>query len=176
MKHARDDYAHIQDPSGKIPEDEPVFLLRAQDMSAPKTLNVWANALRSLAKRLSDWPWQTIRGYCSRTGWILALEQDCQISAAALSAQADLLDELSKQKPVAWMYRYPARAAVGISEVFLSEVKIDRNLGTWLDEPAEEVPLYARPQPPRDWKQLNDDLAEELDELDSLRNKTKPKG
>ena len=25
------------------------------------------------------------------------------------------------------------------------------------------------------WKQLNDDLAEALDELDSLRNKTKPK-
>ena len=28
MKHARDDYNRIQDPAGKIPEDEPVFLLR----------------------------------------------------------------------------------------------------------------------------------------------------
>jgi hypothetical protein len=30
MKHARDDYNRIQDPAGLIPEDEPVFLLRAQ--------------------------------------------------------------------------------------------------------------------------------------------------
>lgn len=31
MKHARPDYDRIQDPAGLIPEDEPVFLLRAQD-------------------------------------------------------------------------------------------------------------------------------------------------
>ena len=31
MIHARDDYNRIQDPAGKIPADEPVFLLRAQD-------------------------------------------------------------------------------------------------------------------------------------------------
>ena len=31
MLHARDDYNRIQDPDGKIPKDEPVFLLRAQD-------------------------------------------------------------------------------------------------------------------------------------------------
>lgn len=31
MKHARADYDHIQDPSDKIPDGEPVFLLRAQD-------------------------------------------------------------------------------------------------------------------------------------------------
>lgn len=42
MKHARPDYARIQDPSGKIPEDEPVFLLRAQDSAAPETVRRWA--------------------------------------------------------------------------------------------------------------------------------------
>ena len=31
MKHSRSDYDPIQDPSGKIPEDEPVILFRAQD-------------------------------------------------------------------------------------------------------------------------------------------------
>lgn len=43
MKHARGDYNRIQDPSGKIPADEPVFLLRAQDISAPETLRFWAD-------------------------------------------------------------------------------------------------------------------------------------
>ena len=42
MKHARDDYQQIQDPSGKIPEDEPVFLLRAQDKTAPAVVVHWA--------------------------------------------------------------------------------------------------------------------------------------
>ena len=41
MKHARQDYDRIQDPSGKIPEDEPVFLLRAQDTSAPRVVLEW---------------------------------------------------------------------------------------------------------------------------------------
>lgn len=31
MRHAREDYNRIQDPAGKIHEDEPVFLMRAQD-------------------------------------------------------------------------------------------------------------------------------------------------
>jgi hypothetical protein len=47
MRHARDDYNRIQDPSGKIPEDEPVFLLRAQDKSAPATLRFWAKQNRT---------------------------------------------------------------------------------------------------------------------------------
>ena len=34
MKHAREDYNRIQDPAGLIPENEPVFLLRAQDQLA----------------------------------------------------------------------------------------------------------------------------------------------
>lgn len=43
MKHAREDYNRIQDPDGKIPADEPVFLLRGQDIAAPGTLRDYAN-------------------------------------------------------------------------------------------------------------------------------------
>ena len=42
MIHVRKDYDHIQDPSGKIPDDEPVFLFRGQDETAPKILRKWA--------------------------------------------------------------------------------------------------------------------------------------
>lgn len=42
MRHARPDYDRIQDPAGKIPFDEPVFLIRAQDISGPAVLRFWA--------------------------------------------------------------------------------------------------------------------------------------
>lgn len=45
MKHAREDYNRIQDPSGKIPDDEPVFLLRAKDKLAPDFVQAWGLAL-----------------------------------------------------------------------------------------------------------------------------------
>ena len=48
MKHARPDYDRIQDPAGLIPDDEPVFLLRGQDMAAPETVEVWALKVESL--------------------------------------------------------------------------------------------------------------------------------
>lgn len=44
MKHARPDYNRIQDPAGKIPEDEPVFLIRGQDLAAPEALRQYAVA------------------------------------------------------------------------------------------------------------------------------------
>ena len=44
MKHARDDYNRIQDPANIIPDDEPVFLLRAQDVTAPGVVLEWAKA------------------------------------------------------------------------------------------------------------------------------------
>lgn len=50
MKHARDDYNRIQDPAGKIPEDEPVFLLRAQDPAAADTVRFWASRVEHLAE------------------------------------------------------------------------------------------------------------------------------
>jgi len=48
MKHARKDYDRFQDPEGKIPEDEPVFLLRAQDAVAPGVVEAWALAAHSV--------------------------------------------------------------------------------------------------------------------------------
>lgn len=45
MRHAREDYNRIQDPEGKIPEDEPVFLLRARDCTAWMAVNDYANRL-----------------------------------------------------------------------------------------------------------------------------------
>ncbi len=46
MIHARDDYNRIQDPENKIAEDEPVFLLRAKDITAPSIVRQWASAQR----------------------------------------------------------------------------------------------------------------------------------
>jgi hypothetical protein len=49
MIHANEDYTErIQDSAGKIPEDEPVFLLRGQDVLAPSLLLDWASRMRSL--------------------------------------------------------------------------------------------------------------------------------
>jgi hypothetical protein len=46
MKFTRDDYnKRIIDTAGKIPDDEPVFLLRAQDVHAPSTLRFYAKQL-----------------------------------------------------------------------------------------------------------------------------------
>jgi hypothetical protein len=47
MKHARQDYDRIQDPSNLIPKDEPVFLLRAKDKTAPAIVRAWANAQKT---------------------------------------------------------------------------------------------------------------------------------
>jgi len=47
MKHAREDYNRIQDSAGLIPADEPVFLLRGQDILAPDLLRLWATRLLS---------------------------------------------------------------------------------------------------------------------------------
>lgn len=48
MKHARADYDRIQDPANIIPEDEPVFLLRASDTVAPDTVRSWAMRAKSI--------------------------------------------------------------------------------------------------------------------------------
>jgi hypothetical protein len=50
MKHARADYNRIQDPAGLIHEDEPVFLLRGQDMLAWMAVRVysWLCRLRGM--------------------------------------------------------------------------------------------------------------------------------
>lgn len=42
MIHARKDYDRIQDPDGKIPIDEPVFLIRGQDPVGADAVMKWA--------------------------------------------------------------------------------------------------------------------------------------
>jgi len=76
MKHSREDYMHIQDPKGLIPEDEPVFLLRAQDVAAPFAVRSWAqrvdqlggdrklvNAALEFANEMEAWPVKKIPDY-----------------------------------------------------------------------------------------------------------------
>ena len=47
MKHARKDYnERIQDNANRIPADEPVFLLRAQDQVAHIAVRGWAHLHR----------------------------------------------------------------------------------------------------------------------------------
>jgi len=67
MKHMNDKFNRIQDPDGKIPEGEPVFLLRAQDKTASATLLYWAllqkNDQKALeatwwALKMAQWPTQ----------------------------------------------------------------------------------------------------------------------
>jgi len=79
MIHARDDYNRIQDPAGKIGEDEPVFMVRAKDELAPRIMEYWAtlweasgdnlehtemaDMVRDHAKKAREW--QKIHG-CKR--------------------------------------------------------------------------------------------------------------
>ena len=47
MIHARKDYTErIQDSAHLIPEDEPVFLIRAQDQVGATAVRAWANLHR----------------------------------------------------------------------------------------------------------------------------------
>lgn len=43
MIHARSDYMRIQDPLKLIPEDEPVFLVRGQDVNGPAAVEHWVD-------------------------------------------------------------------------------------------------------------------------------------
>lgn len=63
MLHARDDYN--KGKMDTIPKDEPVFLLRAQDVAAADTVRYWADSqpsgpLRTMALNHADlmdeWP------------------------------------------------------------------------------------------------------------------------
>jgi len=72
MIHAREDYNRIQDPAGKIADDEPVFLLRAKDSFAPAVVRMWAELVAAsgdhdLADHVFGWAhkmeeWQFANG------------------------------------------------------------------------------------------------------------------
>lgn len=61
MRHLRSDYDPIQDPSGKIGDDEPVFVLRANDPAAPASVRAWADAAEefgsdpAMCQRVREW-------------------------------------------------------------------------------------------------------------------------
>ena len=69
MKHAREDYSRIQDSWGKIPDNEPVFIIRAQDVSSGDAVCAWADLndrnggdpelsrlARAFAVEMDEWP------------------------------------------------------------------------------------------------------------------------
>ena len=74
MKHAREDYSNVQEietngTKRRIPEDEPVFLLRGQDKHAAATVRHWADLVeadggdpeivrvaREHADKMDKWP------------------------------------------------------------------------------------------------------------------------
>lgn len=67
MKHLREDYnVRIQDAANIIPANEPVFLLRGQDIFAPGLLLDWAKQLRLAggdpehARKVEDWAQEMI--------------------------------------------------------------------------------------------------------------------
>jgi hypothetical protein len=75
MRHARSDYDRFQDPAGIIPEDEPVFLVRGQDITAPTICRHWAmlaktaGASPDIVQRVEMWAdeieqWQQANGHC----------------------------------------------------------------------------------------------------------------
>jgi len=52
MLHNRPDYNRIQDPENLIPEDEPVFLIRAKDVNSVETVMFWANKAASTGAKI----------------------------------------------------------------------------------------------------------------------------
>lgn len=78
MKHARPDYDRIQDPANKIPAEEPVFLLRGQDLLAPATLRHYANALRHRAR--------------NEPGLPFPISLELENMALTVDVQAELMD------------------------------------------------------------------------------------
>ena len=63
MLHAREDYNRIQDPEGKIPDDEPVFLLRGQDKLSHWTVKFWTllNVLANCDAKMTNMAWHHSR-------------------------------------------------------------------------------------------------------------------
>ena len=45
MIHPSEKYQHIQDPTGKIAKDEPVFLMRCQDVLMIPVMMVWGDLM-----------------------------------------------------------------------------------------------------------------------------------
>lgn len=103
MLHPRKDYQRIQDPAGLIPENEPVFMLRAQDTVAARTVRDWteynkdaggdpklSEMAREHAAKMDLWPVKKLAD--------LPAEQPVEQPAESIKETADLPVE-SEIKP-----------------------------------------------------------------------------
>lgn len=54
MIHFKDEHQVIQDPTNKIHADEPVFLLRGIDPSAPECLRLWSRRTKQALNATKD--------------------------------------------------------------------------------------------------------------------------
>lgn len=107
MIHARNDYNRIQDPAGIIPENEPVFLLRAQDKLAVNLVAMWGELLlqrggnRKLAEMAFDHA-LLMKDYAVKYGSKVpdmpdeALTIPCKISNASCYYHACMSDHCQK--------------------------------------------------------------------------------
>ena len=76
MIHAHRAYDGVQDSKGVVPEDEPVFLLRASDPLAVEVVIIWA-ALATVREVHSVDKVETVALHASRMQkWLEALEDD----------------------------------------------------------------------------------------------------
>lgn len=90
MKHANPKFNMVQDPSGRIPDDEPVFLLRGRDLLAPQLVIEWAERFQELggdpsrakiardhAFKMYKWQEEHERKYPDGTVLSAITEKDC---------------------------------------------------------------------------------------------------
>jgi hypothetical protein len=105
MKHAREDYNNrIVDLQNKIPEDEPVFILRGQDKLAPALLLEWAKQLRlnggdpKMARIAEDHAQDMIKWQKERGSKIPDLYQDSQEKEPLRLRINEIIDELISTK------------------------------------------------------------------------------
>lgn len=73
MRHLRSDYDRIQDPIGKIAEDEPVFLIRGQDPAGGFAVHAYAvsaaahGAAPEMVAAIKGWS-VTMKDYANKMG------------------------------------------------------------------------------------------------------------
>lgn len=102
MKFSRSDYNNrIVDLENKIPEDEPCFLLRANDILAPKLLLTWAMELRlqggdpKMAAEAEDWAQQMLTWQKSHDVKLPNMQKDSAQKQFILDRINEIIDEIN---------------------------------------------------------------------------------
>ena len=132
MLHARADYNRIQDPAKAIPDEEPVFLLRAQDKTAAATVRHWASLqvnediaemAMEHANLMDEWP--------TKKAADLMSEEDLAEQAAKEAFQA-----LDQAGVVNFLASLKTEGRARILELIESREKdlIDQAFERWMDE------------------------------------------